>query len=128
MSTIKANVVENTSGGATTLTDLYPSKAWVNLNGTGTMSIRDDGNVSSITDNGAGRYTSNFSNNISTASYATTLQTTEYTVDSNATLKAEIRGSYNTGANGRSTSSIRFGTTNGYSYYDMAEVICVIAG
>lgn len=36
------------------------SKAWVNFNGTGTISIRDSFNVSSITDNGTGDYTINF--------------------------------------------------------------------
>ena len=46
-------------GGST----LYPSfdcRAWVNFNGTGTVAIRGSGNVSSITDNGTGDYTVNF--------------------------------------------------------------------
>ena len=36
------------------------AKAWVNFNGQGTVSIRASLNVSSITDNGVGRYTLNF--------------------------------------------------------------------
>jgi hypothetical protein len=39
---------------------LYMCRAWVNFNGTGTVAIRASGNVSSITDNGAGDYTVNF--------------------------------------------------------------------
>ena len=35
-------------------------KAWVNFNGTGTVAIRANYNVSSITDNGVGDYTVNF--------------------------------------------------------------------
>ena len=70
MSTIKANVVENTSGGATTLTGLYPSRAWVNFNGTGTVSIRDDANVSSITDHTTGKYTVNTSTAMPSANFA----------------------------------------------------------
>ena len=35
-------------------------KAWVNFNGTGTVAIRAQFNVSSITDNGVGDYTVNF--------------------------------------------------------------------
>jgi hypothetical protein len=35
-------------------------KAWVNFNGTGTVAIRASYNVSSITDNGTGSYTVNF--------------------------------------------------------------------
>jgi hypothetical protein len=38
----------------------YGCRAWVNFNGTGTVAIRASGNVSSITDNGVGNYTVNF--------------------------------------------------------------------
>jgi len=40
----------------------YGCRAWVNFNGTGTVAIRDSGNVSSITDRGTGQYTVNFTN------------------------------------------------------------------
>ena len=40
-------------------------QAWVNFQGTGTVTIRDDYNISSITDNGSGDYTANFSSSIS---------------------------------------------------------------
>lgn len=38
----------------------YGCRAWVNFNGTGTIAIRGSANVSSITDNGTGDYTVNF--------------------------------------------------------------------
>ena len=38
----------------------YGCRAWVNFNGEGTPAIRASGNVSSITDNGTGDYTVNF--------------------------------------------------------------------
>ena len=38
----------------------YACRAWVNFNGTGTVAIRASGNVSSVTDNGTGNYTINF--------------------------------------------------------------------
>ena len=44
--------------------------AWVNFQGTGTVSIRDSNNVSSVTDNGTGDYTVNFTNSFPNASYA----------------------------------------------------------
>ena len=50
--------------GATT------AKAWVNLNGTGTVAIRDSENVSSITDNSAGDYTVNFATAMANANYS----------------------------------------------------------
>jgi hypothetical protein len=46
------------------------AKAWVNFNGTGTVAIRGSYNVSSITDNGTGIYTVNFSSNMSDTNYA----------------------------------------------------------
>ena len=49
------------------------AKAWVNFNGTGTVAIRDDFNVSSITDNGNGDYNVNIDNNMSNSNYAVVL-------------------------------------------------------
>jgi hypothetical protein len=48
----------------------YGCRAWVNFNGTGTPAIRASGNVSSITDNGTGDYTVNFTNAMPDANYA----------------------------------------------------------
>lgn len=47
--------------------------AWVNFNGTGTVAIRSSYNVSSITDNGTGDYTVNFTTALADANYAPTL-------------------------------------------------------
>lgn len=49
------------------------NKAWVNFNGTGTVAIRASYNVSSITDNGVGDYTVNFTNWMADANYAISL-------------------------------------------------------
>ena len=45
-------------------------KAWVNFNGTGTVAIRGSFNVSSITDNGTGSYTLNFTTAMPDANYS----------------------------------------------------------
>jgi hypothetical protein len=45
-------------------------KAWVNFNGTGGVQIRAAYNVSSITDNGTGDYTVNFTTAMPDANYA----------------------------------------------------------
>jgi hypothetical protein len=49
---------------------LYMCRAWVNFNGTGTVAIRASGNVSSITDNGVGDYTVNFTTAMPDANYS----------------------------------------------------------
>ena len=56
----------NASGSA----PVYACRAWVNFNGTGTVAIRASGNVSSITDNGTGDYTVNFTTAMPDANYA----------------------------------------------------------
>ena len=48
----------------------YGTRAWVNFNGTGTVAIRGSANVSSITDNGVGDYTVNFTNSMPDTNYA----------------------------------------------------------
>ena len=48
----------------------FGCRAWVNFNGTGTVSIRASGNVSSITDGGTGRYTINFTTAMPDANYS----------------------------------------------------------
>ena len=45
-------------------------KAWVNFNGTGVVAIRASYNVSSITDNGVGDYTVNFTTALADANYS----------------------------------------------------------
>lgn len=64
-STITLNGTVNATGLANGV------KAWVNFNGTGTVAIRASFNVSSITDNGIGDYTVNFTTAMSDANYAT---------------------------------------------------------
>jgi hypothetical protein len=49
---------------------IYPCRAWVNFNGTGTIAIRASGNVSSLTDNGTGDYTINFTTALADANYS----------------------------------------------------------
>ena len=73
MSTIKVTNVQDTSGGSnSTIDEIFKgrAKAWVYFDGAASSpSINDDFNVASITDNGTGIYTINFSNALPTANY-----------------------------------------------------------
>ena len=64
--TIDSAQVPTISGTA----PLYMCRAWVNFNGSGTVAIRASGNVSSITDNGVGDYTVNFTTAMPDANYS----------------------------------------------------------
>ena len=74
--------------------------AWVNFNGQGTVSIRDDYNISSITDHGSGDYTCNFSTNMSDSNYAVALA---------------VKNSTNHQTSGASREMIRMTGSSGYS-------------
>ena len=68
MSTIRVDNFGPSTGG-TTYSARGIAKAWVNFDGTGTIAARDSENVSSLTDNGQGDYTVNFTNAFGAADY-----------------------------------------------------------
>tara|TARA_R100000654_G_scaffold21198_1_gene42762 strand:- start:882 stop:1268 length:387 start_codon:yes stop_codon:yes gene_type:complete len=72
MSTLKADTIQNTSGGAATLTKQHAAKGFVNFNGTGTIAARNSLNLSSLTDHGAGEYGITYSNAFDAVTYAFT--------------------------------------------------------
>lgn len=78
MSTLKVGTIQNASG-----VEVYTAKAWVNFNGTGTVAIRASGNVSSITDNGTGDYTVNFTTALPDANYAAVFGSGDWTTSNN---------------------------------------------
>ena len=72
MSTLKVNTIQNTSAAHSSTPEQIEqgrAKAWVNFDGTGTISIRDSFNISSITDGGTGIYTINFTNAMANSNY-----------------------------------------------------------
>jgi len=56
----------------------YGCRAWVNFNGTGVVAIRASGNVSSITDNGTGDYTVNFTTSMPDVNYCSLVTGTNH--------------------------------------------------
>ena len=75
------------------------SKAWVNFNGAGTVAIRDSHNVSSITDNGAGDYTVNFTSAFPDVNYSPVLSAGEGVDDVVAVIHTISTGSVRTQLN-----------------------------
>jgi len=71
-----ANTITAAATSATALTTAsgsapsYSARAWVNFNGQGTIVIYASGNISSITDNGVGKYRLNFTTAMQDANYA----------------------------------------------------------
>ena len=94
----------------------YGCRAWVNFNGTGTVAIRDSGNVSSITDNGTGNYTANFTNNMPDKNYAVNA-ISAYSATGNGALLVEIFGFDN-----QTVSGVRVQNRNSATNYDALSI------
>lgn len=121
VATVKSNssdppAFQNTSG--TEIGRLC--RAWVNFDGTGTVTIRAQYNVSSITDNGVGNYTVNLTTAMADTNYAVALG-----------------GSYNNSAQGRiiyqddrlgakTTTQVFVSADNGGAYSDSNQVAVAI--
>lgn len=76
--TLVTDTLTDGSGNSTSTTTVVrgSAKAWVNFNGTGTVAIRASFNVSSITDNGVGNYTLNFTAALADTNYSSAGHTT----------------------------------------------------
>jgi len=118
VATVKSNsssppVFQNTSGTeAGTL-----CRAWVNFNGTSTVAIRAQFNVSSITDNGTGDYTVNFTTALADANYSV--------VASHEEVNGTAYGWAGPISSGSATSSCRINTPNAGGNGNDRSVICV---
>ena len=70
MSTLKADTIQSTSGGAATLTKQSAAKAWMFFDTNTGAVINDSFNVSSITDVDVGRTTGSWTNNFGNTTYS----------------------------------------------------------
>ena len=102
--TTQVKSATNASGSA----PIYSCRAWVNFDGTGTPAIRASGNVSSITDNGTGDYTVNFTTALADANYATNVSC----VGSSTSNFSHPAGA---DTDGYSSSAVRFALRNSAS-------------
>ena len=72
-----AGSIAVTGEGNSTTTNLQQglAKAWMDLNGVGTIAVNDSLNIASVTDSGTGRYDPFFTNSMNTANYSSALGT-----------------------------------------------------
>jgi hypothetical protein len=78
-------------------------RAWVNFNGTGTVAIRASFNVTSITDNGTGDYTVNFTTAMPDANYAVAI--TASAGNNNSALVCTVKSAIQYGAPSNQTTT-----------------------
>tara|TARA_A100001015_G_scaffold287802_1_gene357970 strand:+ start:308 stop:691 length:384 start_codon:yes stop_codon:yes gene_type:complete len=117
MSTLKADTIQSTSGGAATLTKQHAAKAWINFNQTSTQAIRDSFNISSITDAATGQTSPiAFTNSMSDANFSPTHFNNANTGNNHTAFGNNYAG----GCGGLATGS--FGTSSYNTGYVDAEL------
>ena len=99
-----------------TLTKQSAAKAWCTFQGTGTVSIKDSLNASSITDANTGNYTITLANSLSDTNY-----NVQFSTHGSPAYADWVRSSwYN--SNDKTTSSYRVESTDeADNYYDILE-------
>ena len=122
MSTLKVTNIQSNAAGFNDVVSFQNSsgtqnatlcRAWVNFNGTSTVAIRANFNVSSITDNGTGDYTVNFTTAMVDVNYGV--------VTSSVSSQAIVKTADSWGAAGTNptTTSVRvFNRTGGSNVED----------
>ena len=113
---IKADTLEHSTAGSvdTQFVVTGSAKAWVFIDGSGTVAINDSLNTASLTDQGTGDYQVNFTNSMDNANYANT---------SNSNTFHAVNG------NANSVNNLRVGTYNSsHSIVDTARVYSVAHG
>ena len=126
MSTLKVATIQDTSGNNSSTPSQVAqgrAKMWISFKGTGTVSIRDDFNASSVTDNGTGDYTISFTTAMANTNYCT-LGTANYE-------RALNSGRLFTSPRTPQTSSIRvqlMGDSNSSVMFDSEDVGVAIFG
>jgi hypothetical protein len=118
--TLVANTI-NTDTGLFSTNNAYSgiAKAWCNFNGT-SGAINGSFNVSSVTRNGTGDYTLNFTTAMANSTYAVNVSAPAYST-TNGTALAQIYGSGTVGSAGtQSTTQIRVAYIANTTYFDPA--------
>lgn len=115
MSTLKVDTLQDISGNG-----LYPARAWGNLDMVGTIVIRGDENIASITDAGIGLMTVTWSSAAPNANYAVPAAAADHTAGS---ARFAMPGDGNT----QTSTQITIGVDNTGSDYQDADRLHVSA-
>lgn len=125
--TLNATWVANDSRAMTSLNatgsaPIYACRAFVNFNGTGTVSIRASGNLSSITDNSTGDYTLNFTTAMPDANYTVNIGQASFGFPNTGNGQFIKADNSTTGATLKTTTQLRvWSSANSSSAYDSVE-------
>ena len=124
MSTLRADTIQSTGGGAATLTKQSAAKAFALWNSASTPAYRGSFNMGSITDHGTGDQTVAFTNSMANANFTTSGQVGNGN-DGDVSNSQMRRGS---SATGSQRCTIQFATSASNANFDYTYVGLVIHG
>lgn len=128
MSTLKLDTIASRDGTESTdVTNVIngSAKAWVNFNGTGTVAITNSFNVNSITDNGTGNYTVNFTNALSDSNFCVVANEGDAATGAGGQTSSTYIESYSTGSFLLKTMGVSSGSNTNQSARDFNIVTAV---
>lgn len=101
----------------------FACRAWVNFDSNGTLSINASGNVTSITDNGVGDYTINFTTALVDANYNVVTGTVGGNGATDATRAFVVKGGETTSPTLKTTTAVRLirGFTTAVGLFDGSD-------
>jgi len=133
MSTLKADTIQSTGGGAVTLTKQHAAKAYISFSTDNPTSVRGSFNTSSVTDNGTGDTTIAINNNMANINYAIPSQLGDSDQSDNGVRTMQIIDG--SGGTFRTTSVFRtaiifsnVGSNTSRTYLDQSVADCVVHG
>ena len=122
LSQFQHNVTDGTTTVATTYVTNGSAKVWVNFDGSGTIATRDSNNVSSLTDDGTGKYTVNISNNMANDDFAAL----NYNSGSTASSQTAFNNGF-LGGNGNAVGSFKMSSYTAF-FEDCDLVMATVHG
>jgi hypothetical protein len=131
MSELRADTITASDGTSpVTLTKQSAAKAWYNLNATATPALRDSFNISTITDEGTGRYEGNFTSAMGNANYVATGSNSVKGNDANSFEMVLTTGDEADTYGLHSTAAIRSNSyaSNAADYRDPTNIQLVVHG
>ena len=133
MSTLKVNNIQTAAGGSNSTPEQIEqgrAKLWASIDGQGTVNFNDSFNCSSLTDNGDGDYTVNFSITMANSNYCIVgmSQNWETTNTDSYTAISEMNADRSTTAFRFRCIRLRFDTGNVPQFKDSAHMGIAVFG
>ena len=128
MSTLKADTIQSTGGGAATLTKQSAAKAWFEYTSITSTALAGSFNISGVTDNGTGDTSLSFTNNMSSSVYVANASDASFDAAFNTSYGHVIESTQNSKVKTSSTFIVIYAQHSGTGQLDHCENMGTVHG